>query len=37
MKLYRRLAIPYEKRAASYQVMWITAATMLWLQFADTP
>jgi transposase len=37
MKQYRRLATRYEKRAANYQAMWVIAAIILWLQFADTP
>jgi len=36
MKQYRRLATRYEKRAANYRAMWVIAATVLWLQFADT-
>ena len=31
LKQFRRLATRYEKRAANYQVMWIIAATLLWL------
>ena len=37
MKQYRRLATRYEKRAANYRAMWGIAATILWLEFADTP
>ena len=37
MKQYRRLATRYEKRAANYRAMWVIAATILWLEFADTP
>jgi transposase len=37
MKQNRRLATRYEKRVANYRAMWIIAATMHWLQFADTP
>ena len=31
LKQFRPLATRYEKRAANYQVMWIIAATLLWL------
>ena len=31
LKQFRRLATRYEKRAANYRVMWIIAATLLWL------
>ena len=37
MKQHRRLATRYEKRAANYRAMWVIAATIHWLQFADTP
>jgi len=36
MKQYRRLATRYEKRAENYRAMWVIAATILWLEFADT-
>jgi transposase len=35
-KQFRRLATRYEKRAANYQAMWLIAATVLWLNFANT-
>jgi transposase len=31
MKHFRRLATRYEKRAENYRIMWIIAATILWL------
>jgi len=34
---FRRLATRFEKRAANYQAMWLIAATVLWLNFANTP
>jgi transposase len=37
MKQKRRLATRYEKRVANYRAMWVIAATIHWLQFADTP
>ena len=37
MKQFRRLATRYEKRAENYRAMWIIAATILWLDFANTP
>lgn len=37
LKQFRRLATRYEKLAESFRAMWIIAATVLWLQFADTP
>ena len=37
LKQYRRIATRYEKHAANYRAMWLIAATILWLQFADTP
>ena len=36
-KQFRRLATRYEKRAANYRAMWIVAALVLWLGFANTP
>jgi transposase len=36
-KQFRRLATRDEKRAANYQVMWLIAAIVLWLGFANTP
>jgi transposase len=35
-KQFRRLATRYEKRAANYRAMWLIAATVLWLHFANT-
>jgi transposase len=35
-KQFRRLATRYEKRAANYRAMWLIAATVLWLDFANT-
>jgi hypothetical protein len=32
----RRLVTRYEKRTANYRAMWTIAATIHWLQFADT-
>jgi transposase len=37
MKQFRRLATRYEKRSENYRAMWIIAATLLWLDFANTP
>jgi transposase len=37
LKQFRRLATRYEKRGENYRTMWIIAATMLWLDFANTP
>jgi transposase len=37
LKQFRRLATRYEKRAENYRAMWIIAATILWLGFANTP
>jgi transposase len=36
-KQFRRLATREEKRAANYQAMWLIAAVVLWLGFANTP
>jgi transposase len=36
-KQFRRLATRYEKRATNYQAMWLLAAIVLWLGFANTP
>ena len=36
-KQFRRLATRAEKRAATYRAMWIVAAPVLWLGFANTP
>jgi transposase len=36
-KQFRRIATRYEKRAANYQAMWLLAAIVLWLGFANTP
>jgi transposase len=36
-KQFRRIATRYEKRAANYQAMWLLAAIMLRLSFANTP
>ena len=36
LKQFRRLATRYEKRAENYRTMWIIAATILWLGFANT-
>ena len=36
-KQFRRLATRYEKRAANYSAMWLIAAMVLWLNFANTP
>jgi transposase len=36
-KQFRRIATRYEKRAANYQAMWLIAAIVLWLSFANTP
>ena len=33
----RRLATRDEKRAANYRAMWLIGATILWLDFANTP
>jgi transposase len=35
-KQFRRLATRYEKRAANYRAMWLIAAPILWLDFANT-
>jgi transposase len=37
LKQFRRLATRYEKRAENYRAMCIIAATILWLDFANTP
>ena len=31
LKQYRRLATPYEKRAANYRAMWLIAAVLFWV------
>jgi len=31
------LATRYEKRAKNYHAMWLIGATVLWLDFANTP
>ena len=36
-KQFRRLATRDEKRAANYRAMWLIAATILWVDFANTP
>jgi transposase len=36
-KQFRRLATRYEKRAANYRAMWLIGATILRLNFANTP
>jgi transposase len=36
-KQFRRVATRYEKRAVNYRAMWLIAATVLWLNFANTP
>jgi transposase len=37
LKQNRRLATRYEKCAANYRALWLIAATLLWLDFANTP
>ena len=37
LKQYRRIATRYEKHADNYRAMWLMAAVILWLGFADTP
>lgn len=37
LKQYRRLATRYDKCAVNYRAMWVIAATILWLEFANTP
>jgi transposase len=37
LKQYRRIATRYEKHADNYRAMWLLAAILLWLGFADTP
>ncbi len=37
MKQFRRIATRYEKRAVNYRAMWLIAASLLWLKFANTP
>jgi transposase len=37
LKQNRRLATRYDKCAANYRAMWVIAATLLWLEFANTP
>lgn len=36
-KQFRRIATRYEKRAANYRAMWLIAAIVLRLGFANTP
>jgi transposase len=36
-KQFRRIATRYEKRAANDHAMWLIAAIILWLGFANTP
>ena len=37
LKQHRRLATRYEKCAVNYHALWLIAATLLWLEFANTP
>lgn len=37
LKQYRRLATRYDKCAVNYRAMWVIAAIILWLGFANTP
>ena len=37
MKQNRRIATRYEKNAVNYHALWLIAATLLWLKFANTP
>lgn len=37
LKQFRRLATRYEKRADNHRAMWLIAATLQWLKFADSP
>jgi transposase len=37
LKQFRRIATRYEKCALNYRAMWLIAATLLWLPFANTP
>jgi transposase len=37
LKQYRRIATRYEKHVDNYHAMWLLAAVILWLGFADTP
>ncbi len=37
LKQYRRIATRYEKHADNYRAMWLIAAVILWLGFAETP
>ncbi len=37
LKQFRRIATRYEKCAENYRAMWLLAATLLWLPFANTP
>jgi transposase len=37
VKQNRRVATRYEKCAANYRAMWVIAATLLWIEFANTP
>jgi transposase len=37
LKQNRRLATRYEKCAENYRALWLFAATLLWLDFANTP
>jgi transposase len=36
LKQHRRLATRYEKCAENYRALWLFAATLLWLDFANT-
>jgi transposase len=36
-KQFRRIATRYEKGAENYRAMWLIAATLLYLYFANTP
>jgi transposase len=36
-KQFRRIATRYEKCAENYRAMWLIAATLLYLNFANTP
>ena len=37
LKQFRRVATPYEKRAASYLAMVTLASILVWLRFAEAP
>jgi len=36
-KQFRRIATRYEKGSQNYRAMWLLAATLLYLNFANTP